>query len=79
MGTGLSIKCKKCGHEKGFSLGFGFLYLQVYKKTIEEINEGKFGKEYKELMQKHPDSKIDVSTYIYYCLYTTVLNVISTF
>ena len=67
MGTGFKIKCKKCGYEREFSLGVGFLYPQVYKQTIEEINEGKFGEEYKELMQKHPDSEVDISTYIYYC------------
>lgn len=67
MGTGYQIKCKKCGYTRGFSLGAGFLYPKVYEEKIKEINEGHLGIEYKELLQKHPNAIVDVSTYVFYC------------
>ncbi len=49
MGSGFGLKCSKCGKEYAAYTGIGFLFPQVYKATITDVKNGKYGEEWKSL------------------------------
>ena len=67
MGTGYSLKCRKCGYGFSANLGVGFMYPRVYQQTMEAGREGKFGKEVKRFLEEHPDGVLDCSSVILQC------------
>ena len=67
MGRGIGLKCSKCGNEYSANTGIGFLYPQVYQKTLEDIKNGKYGKEWKDLALSEDLVAVDAESYLYIC------------
>lgn len=67
MGRGYSYKCGKCGHEYIVGTGIGMTYPSVYRETLSDIAEGKYGPELKELYEKTPYAAVNGDSVIYVC------------
>ena len=51
------------------TLGIGFLFPRVYQETVEAIEAGKYGQEWKELFEKTPGAAINAEMEFYTCPY----------
>ena len=67
MGMGYSYICKKCGHKYSVFPGVGMMYPQVYRQKLDEIAEGAYGTERKNLVEKTSYAAIDAEEIIYIC------------
>lgn len=67
MGDGYRFKCKECGHEYNVFLGIGFMFPEEYRKTVEEASTGKYGEEWKQLMNSQKYMDIDAEEALYTC------------
>jgi len=67
MGTFYRIHCKKCGYEKHVGFGTGFLFPEVYEKTVSAAKKGELGEALKKFFAQNPDGVIDVSNVIAVC------------
>ncbi len=67
MGQGYIFKCRKCHHEYGVNLGFGFGYPNVYTEKLEAIASGEYGDELKDLFEKTLYAAIDAEEVLYVC------------
>ena len=67
MGSGCSLKCRKCGYEFSANLGVGFMFPLAYQETMEAGKAGKLGKEVKRFLEEHPDGVMDCSSVILQC------------
>ncbi len=67
MGSGYSLKCRKCGYEFSANLGVGFMFPLAYQETMEAGKAGKLGKEVKRFLEEHPDGVMDCSSVILQC------------
>lgn len=67
MGSGNSYICSNCGKNYSFMSGFGMLFPNEYKKTVKNIRDGKFGKEWKELYGTGENIAVDAQKRIYCC------------
>lgn len=67
MGKGYGFKCKKCRKEFEIFLGVGMMFPDVYKSTIQEIYDGKYGEEWKILADSHEYAAIDCAYTLYKC------------
>lgn len=67
MGSGTVYKCKKCGHEFNVLTGIGMLYPHVCNETKEKIRKGKYGKEWKTLLNENPDCIVNCERELLIC------------
>ncbi len=67
MGSGFGLKCSKCGKEYAAYTGIGFLFPQVYKATITDVKNGKYGEEWKSLSMGKELVAVDAERYLYVC------------
>lgn len=67
LGRGYYFYCTKCKEEHFFYVGVGMLFPMVYKKTVENIKSGKYGKEWKSFFEKYPNGMINAYKEVYYC------------
>lgn len=67
MGTGYSLKCRKCGYGFSANLGVGFMFPLVYQETMEAGREGKLGKEVRQFLEEHPDGVLDCNAVMLQC------------
>ena len=58
MGMGVEISCK-C-NKKEYMLGIGMMFPSVYKDTVQNAKDGKFGKIIQTLMQQNEYAVMDV-------------------
>ncbi len=65
MGVGIEIGCK-C-NKKEYMLGVGMMFPSVYKDTVQNAKDGKFGKTIQTLMQQNEYAVMDVGNTLYYC------------
>lgn len=66
MGRGISLICE-CGKKENITLGVGMLYPDVLEDTLEEIRNGVYGDEWKDLYISKEDVEVDVKKYLFYC------------
>lgn len=59
MSDGYTIRCRKCGYEFTAFLGIGMLFPVVYEETVSKIRKGKYGKEYKQFFEEHPNAAVN--------------------
>lgn len=67
MGLGIEYRCSKCDQQYEVSLGFGFLYRMTYKNVVDEIHNGKYGQELKDLMNSTDNVAVDAVETLFYC------------
>lgn len=67
MGQGFSLHCRKCGVEKSYFYGIGFMYFDFLEKTKKEIINGKYGHKAQQFYESHPNAEIDARYEVYYC------------
>ena len=54
MGIQYRVHCANCSYEKKIDFGFGFLYSDLYRKTIQKMREGSLGTEAQEFILQYP-------------------------
>ena len=59
MGSGFEYKCSKCNNEYGITLGIGMMYPVVYKELVDEVKNGAFGEEWKQLFDNTENIAVD--------------------
>lgn len=67
MGSGKSYKCKNCGEEYQVMTGFGLGFPMFFRKTIKDIKAGRYGEEWKRLINSGEYIVPDAETYLFYC------------
>lgn len=67
MGHGYIYKCKKCMHEYNVHLGIGMMFPKVYRETLADISEGKYGSNLQELYNNTPYAAVDAEQVVYIC------------
>ena len=67
MGRGFKFVCKNCGHEYDAFFGIGMFFLDVYEACIADIKSGKYGEEWKALLQSQEYIAVDAEKYLYVC------------
>lgn len=67
MGRGISYICKHCNKKEDLFFGIGFMFMEVYQETVNEIKEGKYGAEWKQLYQSREYVVVNAEPYLYYC------------
>ena len=67
MGTGYTLRCRKCGYEISANLGVGFLFPLAYQETMEAARAGKLGKRYQQFLQEHPDGSLNTEVVFLQC------------
>lgn len=67
MGSGIGLKCSKCGKKYYANTGIGFLFPQVYRETLADVKSGKFGEEWKDLASSEELVAVDAEDYLYIC------------
>ena len=67
MGRLYHISCPDCGYDKILDLGVGMFFPIVYKKTMQEAQEGNYGEAYKNFFLAHPDGAINAERVIVKC------------
>lgn len=67
MGLTVECHCEHCGYRFWGPEGSGMLYPLVYKKTIEDIRNGKYGNQAMEFFKVFPDGAIDAQYVVIQC------------
>lgn len=67
MGTGYTLRCKKCAYKISANLGVGFFFPKVYQQTMEAAREGKFGETIRQFLQNHPDGALNIESVFLQC------------
>ena len=67
MGFGYNFKCNECGHEYGYGIGVGFMFPKVYMDLLEDVKDGEYGEEWRELATNTPYVAIDAEERLYVC------------
>ena len=67
MGQGYGFKCKNCRHEYSIRLGIGMMYPEVCRNLLQNLEQGKYGKEWQQLSKNTPYAAVDVKSVIYIC------------
>ena len=67
MGSGFEYKCSKCNKEYGITLGIGMMYPVVYKELVDDVKNGAFGEEWKQLFDETENVAVDAENRVYIC------------
>jgi predicted RNA-binding Zn-ribbon protein involved in translation (DUF1610 family) len=67
MGTGYIFKCKNCRKKYSVFLGIGSLFPKVYRETLKDIDEGKYGEEWQRLYRETPYAAVDAESELFIC------------
>ena len=67
MGSGIRLECPNCGFNDTFYLGVGFSYPYVFAETMEDAKNGRYGKDLRKLLKKHPNAVLDPSLVLTHC------------
>lgn len=59
MGIQYRVHCPNCTYEKCIDFGFGFLYPDLYRETIQKMREGSLGTEAQEFILQYPYGGVD--------------------
>ncbi len=67
MGMGRSFTCRKCGKEYDVFWGIGFRFPLIYEELLEDIKNGKYGQEWKDLVLRGEHVAVDAEDCVYLC------------
>ena len=69
MGTGLNFKCNCKNRPEGrnFYLGVGMHYPHACAETMQEMRDGGYGDEWRQVVTEYPDGAVDCERQIYLC------------
>lgn len=67
MGTGYTLRCRKCGYETSANLGVGFLFPIAYQEAMEAARAGKLGKNVQQFLEEHPDGALNMESVFLQC------------
>ena len=67
MGAGMKLECPECGYEECVPLGIGMGFPGEYRRTVKRIREGKYGEEWKNLLESVPGAAINAEEELYVC------------
>ena len=67
MGRGYCFECKKCHYEYDVCVGFGMLFSYTYKQIVNEIKNGVYGNEWKDIFLSRNDIAVNAEKYLYTC------------
>lgn len=67
MGSGKTYKCKNCGEEYHVMTGIGLGFPMFFRNTIKDIKAGRYGEEWKTLINSGEYIVPDAETYLFYC------------
>ena len=67
MGYGYRYKCESCGKAYDVYAGIGCLLPQEYKKTLNDVAKGKYGKQAKDHFEKTPYIAVDAERRYFEC------------
>lgn len=59
MGSGMNMRCPKCGFEFSRFEGVGMFFPMVYKETIQKAKNGELGEELKCFFEKNPQGVLN--------------------
>ena len=60
MGSGLVMRCPKCGYEFSRMEGIGMLFPMAYEETVQKAKVGELGEELKLFFEKNPHGALNV-------------------
>ncbi len=67
MGTGIVVNCPNCDYSDRFMLGAGMMYPAVYQATVKDVKSGKYGAEWKSLLEENRGAVIHAGKELYRC------------
>ena len=67
MGSGMNMRCPKCGYEFASFEGVGYLFPKVYKETVQKAKSGELGDVLKTFFEEHPDGVINAENITLCC------------
>lgn len=67
MGSGLIYHCEKCGDSYSIMLDSGMGYPIVYDEIMEQLFEGKFGKNLQKIVTETKNVVVDAKEYLFVC------------
>ena len=67
MGSGKVFKCNACGEGFNAMTGIGMLFPTIYKETVQEIRSGKYGEDWKQFFEEHPDGVVNCENELLIC------------
>ena len=67
MGSGFTLKCRKCGYEVSGNLGVGFLFPKVHLETMEAARAGEYGETIRQFLEDHPDGVLNTENVFLQC------------
>lgn len=67
MGAGYKVECNKCGYAKTFFLGSGMMFPSVYESVIADIQNGKYGEEWRDYVASTPGTVVSAEKELYQC------------
>ena len=67
MGSGMLYTCEKCGSSHSLALGIGFSFPRVCQQIMDDIRWGKFGEEWKTLVEANALVAVDAELRLYQC------------
>ena len=67
MGTGVVMKCPKCGFRVTCTSGVSMSFPTVYMNTVSDAKEGKFGIELEDFFAEHPEGAINAENVTLCC------------
>ena len=67
MGSGYQLTCVCCGKSHAVFTGFGMAFPRVYAELVEDIQAGRFGREWQQLVEETELFAIDAEKHLYRC------------
>lgn len=67
MGKGYGLICSECGNSYEVFLGCGMGFPVEYKKLVQDIEAGRYGKEWQELAAQTEHFAIDAENHLFRC------------
>ena len=61
------FRCPECGYDFAAVTGVGFLFPQVYAKTVSKMKRGRLGATAKRFFEEHPDGAISCENIVMKC------------
>ena len=67
MGMGKIFKCENCGESFITMMGIGMNFPFEYQEIVNDIKNGKYGEEFKDLMLSREGVVVDLEKCLYIC------------
>lgn len=67
MGTGISLRCRKCGYEFSANLGVGFMFPLLYQQVMDAAGKGEVRQKVQSFVEEHPDGALDCDSVVLQC------------